>query len=187
MLTKYFEEIIDIPFSAELETELDEIAEHKANKVAIIDKFYEPFAKSLDVADKEIEAIEAPIEVSDVPCDKCGRMMVFKQGRFGKFLACPGFPECRNTKPILNRIGIKCPECDGEVIERKTKTRRIYDGCDNYPNCKFTSWDKPTEKHCLKCNTVMLERIEKGGNKKLYCANEACENTIATKKRKVDK
>ena len=184
MLTNYFKDIIDIPFSAELETELDEIAEHKADKTKILEKFYVPFSKLMEKADKEIEAVEAPVEVSDVKCEKCGRMMVIKQGRFGKFLACPGFPECRNTKPILHKIGVKCPECGGEVIERKTKTRRIFYGCANYPECKFTSWDRPTEEKCPKCGKVMLERIEKNGNKKLYCSNETCENGLHIKKGK---
>jgi len=143
-----------------------------------------PFSKLMEKADKEIEAVEAPVEVSDVKCEKCGRMMVIKQGRFGKFLACPGFPECRNTKPILHKIGVKCPECGGEVIERKTKTRRIFYGCANYPECKFTSWDRPTEEKCPKCGKVMLERIEKNGNKKLYCSNETCENGLHIKKGK---
>lgn len=185
MLTTYFKDIIDIPFSAELETELDEIAENHADKTKILEKFYGPFSKLMEVADKEIEAVEAPVEVSDIPCDKCGRLMVIKQGRFGKFLACPGFPECRNTKPILNKIGIKCPECGGDVIERKTKTRRIFYGCANYPTCKFTSWDKPTEEKCPKCGKVLFEKFEKNGNKKLYCANEVCENSSLVKKGKV--
>ena len=149
-----------------------------------LEKFYVPFSKLMEKADKEIEAVEAPVEVSDVKCEKCGRMMVIKQGRFGKFLACPGFPECRNTKPILHKIGVKCPECGGEVIERKTKTRRIFYGCANYPECKFTSWDRPTEEKCPKCGKVMLERIEKNGNKKLYCSNETCENGLHIKKGK---
>ena len=96
----------------------------------------------------------------------------------------PVFPECRNTKPILHKIGVKCPECGGEVIERKTKTRRIFYGCANYPECKFTSWDRPTEEKCPKCGKVMLERIEKNGNKKLYCSNETCENGLHIKKGK---
>lgn len=184
LLTTYFKDIIDIPFSAELETELDEIAEHQADKTKILEKFYGPFAKLMEKADKEIEVVETPVEVSDVQCEKCGRMMVVKQGRFGKFLACPGFPECRNTKPILVKIGVKCPECGGEVIERKTKTRRIFYGCANYPNCKFTSWDKPTEEKCPQCGHVLFERYEKNGNKKLYCANENCINGLKTAAKK---
>ena len=144
MLTKYFAGLISIPFSAEMENSLDEIAENHADKNEIIGKFYEPFSKDLEKADADIVAVELPVEISDVTCDKCGRMMVIKDGRFGKFLACPGFPECRNTKPILKKIGIKCPICGGEVIERKTKTRKIFYGCENYSKnsdgCSFLSW-----------------------------------------------
>ena len=182
MLTTYFKDIINIPFTANLETELDEIAEHEANKNQVLESFYEPFSHLLEKADKEIETVEAPVEVSDVKCEKCGRMMVYKQGRYGKFLACPGFPECRNTKPILKKIGVKCPDCGGEIIERKTKTRKIFYGCSNYPDCKFTSWDRPTEQRCPKCGHVLFERTDRNGDKKLFCTNEACEDAVKTYK-----
>ncbi|MBQ8417806.1 MAG: type I DNA topoisomerase [Phascolarctobacterium sp.] len=186
MLVKYFSGLISIPFSAEMENHLDEIAENHADKNEIIEKFYKPFSEDLEIADKDIVAVELPVEVSDVPCDKCGRMMVVKEGRFGKFLACPGFPECRNTKPILNKIGIKCPVCGGEVIERKTKTRRVFYGCENYSKdssgCSFLSWDKPTEEKCPKCGSMMLEHIEKTGRKKLYCSNQDCSNSKPVRK-----
>lgn len=174
MLKKYFTDLINIPFSAELESELDEIAEHHADKNQIIGKFYDPFAKHLEVADKEIEAVEIPVEVTDIPCDKCGRMMVVKQGRFGNFLACPGFPECRNTKPILKKIGIKCPECGSEVIERKTKKGKYFYGCEKYPECSFISWDKPSNEKCSECGKVLFEHAEKNGQIKLHCQNPEC-------------
>lgn len=174
MLKKYFTDLINIPFSAELESELDEIAEHHADKNQIIGKFYDPFAKLLEVADKEIEAVEIPVEVTDIPCDKCGRMMVVKQGRFGNFLACPGFPECRNTKPILKKIGIKCPECGSEVIERKTKKGKYFYGCEKYPECSFISWDKPSSEKCPECGKVLFEHAEKNGQIKLHCQNPEC-------------
>ncbi len=184
MLTTYFKDIINIPFTANLETELDEIAEHEANKETVLENFYEPFSHLLQKADKEIETVEAPVEVSDVKCEKCGRMMVYKQGRYGKFLACPGFPECRNTKPILKKIGVKCPDCGGDIIERKTKTRKVFYGCSNYPECKFTSWDKPTEEHCPKCGHILYEKTDRNGNKKLFCTNENCEDAVKTYKGK---
>lgn len=184
MLTTYFKDIINIPFTANLETELDEIAEHEANKETVLENFYEPFSHLLQKADKEIETVEAPVEVSDVKCEKCGRMMVYKQGRYGKFLACPGFPECRNTKPILKKIGVKCPDCGGDIIERKTKTRKVFYGCSNYPECKFTSWDKPTEQHCPKCGHILYEKTDRSGNKKLFCTNENCEDAVKTYKGK---
>lgn len=110
--------------------------------------------------------------------------MVYKQGRYGKFLACPGFPECRNTKPILKKIGVKCPDCGGDIIERKTKTRKVFYGCSNYPECKFTSWDKPTEEHCPKCGHILYEKTDRNGNKKLFCTNENCEDAVKTYKGK---
>lgn len=179
LLTEYFKDVINIPFSAALETELDDIAGHKEDKLAILKKFYEPFSKLLAIADKEIKQVDLPVEVSDVKCEKCGRMMVVKEGRFGKFLACPGFPECRNTKPILVKAGVKCPDCGGEVIVRKTKTGRIFYGCSNYPTCKFTSWDKPsaTEK-CPECGHYMVEHQERGGKVKLFCSNPKCPNAL---------
>lgn len=183
LLTNYFNDFIDIPFSAELESELDEIAEHKAEKNEVLQKFYEPFASLLAIADKELPIVEMPVEVSDIKCDKCGRMMVFKHGRFGTFLACPGFPECRNTKPILKKIGIKCPKCgQGEIIERKTKRGRIFFGCEKYPACDFTTWDKPIAELCPKCKSLQLEKTERNGNKKVYCSNEACANAKEKKK-----
>ena len=187
MLTKYFSGLINIPFSAEMENSLDEIAENHVDKNEIISKFYNPFIKDLEEAENAIGKVELPVEVSDVPCDKCGRMMVIKDGRFGKFLACPGFPECRNAKPILKKIGIKCPVCGkGDVIERKTKTRKIFYGCENYSKtgdgCSFLSWDKPTEKTCDKCGGMLLEHIDKARKKKLYCINQDCSNSKPVRK-----
>ena len=178
LLTNYFKSLIDIPFSAELESELDEVADNKLEKNEVLEKFFTPFSSALAVAEKEMPIIEMPVEVSDVQCDKCGRMMVYKHGRFGTFLACPGFPDCRNTKPVLKKTGIKCPKCEqGEIIERKTKRGRIFYGCERYPDCDFTTWDKPLKDKCSKCNGVMLEKSSKNGLKKAYCVNEACENS----------
>lgn len=174
MLKKYFTNLINIPFSAELESELDEIAEHHADKNQIIGKFYTPFAGLLEIADKEIEAVEIPVEVTDIPCDKCGRMMVVKQGRFGSFLACPGFPECRNTKPILKKIGVKCPECGAEIIERKTKKGKVFYGCEKYPECSFISWDKPSLEKCSECGKTLFEHAERNGKVELQCQNQEC-------------
>ena len=187
MLAKYFSGLINIPFSAEMENSLDEIAENHVDKNEIISKFYVPFSKDLEEAENAIGKVELPVEVSDVPCDKCGRMMVIKDGRFGKFLACPGFPDCRNAKPILKKIGIKCPVCGkGDVIERKTKTRKIFYGCENYSKtgdgCSFLSWDKPTEKTCDKCGGMLLEHIDKARKKKLYCINQDCSNSKPVRK-----
>lgn len=183
MLTEYFKGLINIPFSAELENHLDEIAEHKMSKEQVLHNFYDPFVKDLERANQEIPHVELPVEVSDIPCDKCGRMMIVKEGRFGKFLACPGFPDCRNTKAILKKIGVECPVCHkGEVIERKTKTGKIFYGCEHYPECDFTIWDKPLSEICEKCGSILVEHVERNGRKQKYCLNETCSNAKPMRK-----
>ena len=117
-----------------------------------------------------------PPEVSDVKCEKCGRMMVIKEGRFGKFLACPGFPECRNAKPILTKIGVACPKCGHELLERKTRTGKIFYGCEQYPECDFTTWDLPLNEKCPTCGAMMVEHTERSGRKKKFCSNPECAN-----------
>ena len=187
MLTTYFKDVINIPFSAELENELDEIAEHKIAKEETLNNFYQPFSKLLAEADKKIEKVKLQDEVSDVKCEKCGRMMVIKEGRFGKFLACPGFPECRNTKPILVKAGVACPLCGGEVIVRKTKTGRVFYGCSRYPDCKFTSWDKPSAEKCPVCGKYMIEHVQKGGQVTLYCSDPECPQGLPKRPAKAKK
>ena len=192
MLTQYFHNFIDVPFSAHMEKELDDISEHKTDKDTVLKEFYGPFEQALDVADKNIPVVEKPVIVSDVRCEKCGRMMVVKEGRHGKFLACPGFPECRNTKPILTKIGVKCPQCGGDLIERHSKTGRLFYGCANYPKCRFTSWDKPTNQVCPDCGSMMVEHVDRRGHKILHCSNEKCpnstlkRNTVETVKKEVN-
>ncbi len=176
MLAEYFTDIIDVEFSANMEKSLDDIAEGDKEKNEVLDRFYQPFAKTLAVAEDKIGTVEIPPEVSDIPCEKCGRLMVIKSGRFGSFLACPGFPACRNAKPILKKIGVPCPLCDGEVVERKTKRGRRFYGCEKYPGCEFVTWDKPTDQKCEKCGGIMAEHQEKSGKTVLQCINENCVN-----------
>ncbi|MGN8781657.1 DNA topoisomerase-1 [Acidaminococcus fermentans] len=182
MLTQYFSPFIDVPFSAHMESELDAISEHRTDKETVLQEFYGPFEKALKVADENIPVVEKPVIVSDVKCEKCGRFMVVKEGRHGKFLACPGFPECRNTKPILVKVGVKCPRCGGELIERHSKTGRLFYGCANYPTCRFTSWDKPTSEKCPQCGSMMVEHKERNGKTVLHCSNEKCPNASLRKK-----
>lgn len=178
MLEEYFQDIVDVKFTADLENELDEIAEGKVEKNHLLREFYDPFAKTLEKADEAIGHVELPEEVSDVPCDICGRMMVVKQGRFGKFLACPGFPECRNTKPLLIDTGVKCPKCGGAIVERKSHRGRKFYGCKNYPDCDYTTWDQPQQEKCPKCGAFMLKHHYKNGRALLYCSNDDCETRI---------
>lgn len=178
MLEEYFQNIVDVKFTANLENELDEIAEGKVEKNNLLREFYGPFETTLEKADEAIGHVELPVEVSDVKCELCGRMMVVKQGRFGKFLACPGFPECRNTKPLLVDTGVTCPKCGGSIVERKTHRGRNFYGCKNYPECDYTTWDQPLKENCPKCGAFMLKHHYKNGRALLYCSNDACETRI---------
>jgi DNA topoisomerase-1 len=163
LMSDFFPEILDVDFTAHMEEELDEVEEGKEDWVKVLDAFYRPFKKRLDVAEEEMKEVEIQDEVSDIPCEKCGRMMVYKMGRFGKFLACSGFPDCRNTKPIVKDTGVVCPSChEGKIIERRSKKGRIFYGCDRYPECEFISWDKPSAKRCPQCNGMMVEKRAKG-------------------------
>ena len=144
LLTDNFTDIINVEFTAKIENEFDEIAEGKEQWKKMIRQFYGPFKKELDKVEKNLEHVEIEEEVSDIPCDKCGRMMVYKYGRYGKFLACPGYPECKNTKPIIEYIDVPCPKCGARVQVRKTKKRRTYYICENNPkSCDYISWNKP--------------------------------------------
>ena len=178
MLKEYFKDIVDVKFTANLENELDEIAEGKVHKNQLLREFYGPFEQTLEKADEAIGHVELPVEVSDVRCEHCGRLMVIKQGRYGKFLACPGFPECRNTKPLLKDTGVKCPKCGGKIVERRTRRGRTFYGCENYPNCDYTTWDTPQQEKCEKCGSFLLKHHFKNGRGMLYCSNDACETRI---------
>ena len=173
LLKEHFTDIMDISFTANLEKELDEVEEGTADWVELIRKFYDPFAKTLEVAETKIGKVELKDEESDVPCDKCGRMMVIKQGRFGKFLACPGFPECRNTKAIVEDTGAKCPKCGNRVVARKSKKGRKFFACENSQECGFMTWDTPTKENCPNCGSFLGKRYSKKGNQYI-CSNEAC-------------
>lgn len=176
MLTEYFKGLINIGFTAQMEEKLDEVAEKKHTKDEVLSEFYGPFKKDLDHAGVAIPIVEIPLEVSDVPCDKCndGTMMVIREGRFGKFLACPNFPKCRNTKPILHPIGVKCPKCGANILERKSKTGKVFYGCEKYPECDYTTWDKPLNEKCPDCGAMMLEHVERNGSKRKFCSNPEC-------------
>ena len=174
ILSEFFKDVINEKFTADMEEKLDKIEEGTLEWKSVIRDFYGEFKKELEVAEKEMEQIEIQEEVTDIPCEKCGKMMVVKFGRYGKFLACPGFPDCKNAKPIIKDLGIDCPKCDGQVIERKSKKGRKFFGCSNYPDCDFISWDKPIKEKCPKCEGVLTEK----GNKKgtvVKCINPECD------------
>ncbi|MBP1175813.1 type I DNA topoisomerase [Paenibacillus sp. OT2-17] len=165
-MEEFFPEILNVEFTANMEGDLDHVEEGEGNWVKVLSDFYESFEKRLEVAEEEMKEIEIKDEVSDVICDKCGSQMVYKLGRFGKFLACSAFPDCRNTKPIVKDIGINCPTCgEGHVVERRSKKGRVFYGCDRYPECDFVSWDKPSIKPCPSCSSLMVEKRTKQGTK----------------------
>ena len=167
MMKKAFASIVDVNFTAMMEGLLDMVEEGKVHWKSVIENFYPDFEIAVKNAEKELEKIKIEDEVTDVICDECGRNMVVKYGPYGKFLACPGFPECRNTKPHFEKVGIPCPMCGGEVVLKKTKKGRKYYGCEDNPTCEFMSWQKPSKEKCPKCGSYMVEK----GNK-LLCSNE---------------
>lgn len=164
LMEEFFPEIVNAEFTANMEDDLDHVEEGKENWVDVIGEFYESFKKRLEVAEDEMKEIEIKDEPSDEICEKCGSPMVYKMGRFGKFLACSGFPECRNTKPIVKATGVECPKCGkGHVVERRSKKGRMFYGCDRYPECDYVSWDKPVPKPCPDCGGMMVEKRGKAG------------------------
>lgn len=177
LMKENFPDIVDVDFTAHMEDEIEDVADGTVSWKEIIRQFYGPFKKTLDEAEEKIGNVEIKDEESDVVCEKCGRKMVYKQGRFGKFLACPGFPECRNTKAIVNTIDAKCPKCGGKVIVRKSKKGVTFYTCENSPKCDFISWNEPTDEKCPKCgNSLMKVRAFKGRGPLSYkCFNEECD------------
>ena len=168
IMKKSFPGIVDVTFTANLESLLDTVGEGKTDWKSIVRNFYPDLDEAVKEAEKSLEKVSIADEVTDVVCEECGRNMVIKYGPHGRFLACPGFPECRNTKPYLEKAGVSCPLCGGEVVIRRTKKGRRFYGCEN-PNCDFMSWQKPSEKKCPECGSYMVER----GNK-LLCASDHC-------------
>ncbi|NLY74648.1 MAG: type I DNA topoisomerase [Firmicutes bacterium] len=174
LLKDKFAKIIDYDFTAELEELLDKIEDGEIDWVKVLEKFYQTFNQEVQEAKESLAKVEVPPEESDVRCDKCGRMMVYKYGRFGRFLACPGYPECKNTKAIRKTWNVKCPKCgNDEIVERKSKKGRVFYGCNRYPECDFLSWERPYQKGCPRCGSMMTV---KGGNldKKAVCLKEGC-------------
>lgn len=172
LMEEYFKDIVDAGFTANMENRLDDVEVGSQKWKNLISEFYGPFKKELDVADSAIEKIV----VEDVPtgelCELCGKPMVIKAGRFGDFIACSGYPECKNTKPIIKTIGVKCPNCGKDIVARKSKRGRLFYGCSGYPDCKTVFWNKPTDKRCPECNSILLEKKTK--NKNFVCSNEKC-------------
>ncbi len=159
LIVEYFPQIVDVKFTAGMEVQLDKIEDGEQDWIELIDNFYQPFQKDVEKAEEEMEKIEIKDEPAGFDCEVCGNPMVIKMGRYGKFYACSNFPECRNTKAILKKINVTCPTCEkGEIVERKTKRNRVFYGCERYPDCDFSSWDKPVGRSCPKCDEYLVEK-----------------------------
>lgn len=181
IMKKHFEEIVDVQFTAQMEKKLDDVEEGEKEWVTVMKEFYTRFIDVLKEAEDQIGPVEIPDEVTDILCEKCGRNMVIKHGRFGKFLACPGFPECRNARPILEEAGVKCPRCGGKVLIKKTRKGKKYLGCENNPTCPFMTWDKPSSESCPKCGNFLVKKFS-GRKVLLKCSNENCDFEKASEK-----
>lgn len=177
LLKKYFEQIINVGFTAHMEEELDEIEQGEDNYAHVLQEFYDVFKPEIDAAETNMEKITVAGQDSGQVCELCGAPMVYKFGRFGKFLACSNFPECRNTKAIVEDLGIICPKCGkGSLIKRKSKRGRTFYGCSKYPDCDFVMWNEPIDKKCSKCGSIMYVKHYKKGPDKIFCSNTECEN-----------
>lgn len=179
LLKEYFKDIIDIEFTAAMEERLDNIEEGEENWVSVLENFHGPFIETLDKAEKEIGSLQVADEVTEEVCENCGRNMVIKMGRYGKFLACPGFPECRNTRPLLEPTGVSCPHCQGELVLRRSKKGRTFYGCSKYPECSFVVWDRPSQEKCPLCNGLMVVKNVKG-QETTRCVNPDCQGAEKT-------
>ncbi|WP_078060470.1 type I DNA topoisomerase [Desulfotomaculum copahuensis] len=174
LLKKYFPDIIDVEFTAGMESGLDRVEEGELDWVQLLELFYPPFKATLERAEEEIGQMNVADEVTDEVCEYCGRNMVIKMGRYGKFLACPGFPECRNTRPLLEPTGVSCPRCTGELVLRRSKKGRKFYGCSRYPDCDFVVWDEPLKEKCPHCGGLMVQKAGRGQKAAPRCINPEC-------------
>lgn len=182
LMCEHFSDIADVKFTAGMEEKLDGVESGKDEWKTVIREFYGPFKIALDKAEKEIEIIDIPDEISDVKCDKCGALMVYKTGRYGRFLACPNFPACRNTKAIVEKIDVPCPKCGSALVKRKGKRGKTFYGCERYPDCDFVSWDKPKNIRCEKCGGMMVQKIGRNGSY-VICMDKDCGHILRNTKK----
>jgi DNA topoisomerase-1 len=180
LLVEHFPDIVDVGFTAQMEEELDDIAAGEKKIEPVLSRFYGPFEKTLDAASATIEKVKIADEPAGEDCDKCGRPMVIKLGRYGKFIACSGFPECRNAKPLLIKTGAACPSCGGDLVQKKTKGRRTFYGCSRYPECTFTTWNRPIAQPCPTCGGLMIQ----DSNRRIKCTK--CGYASATEEKEAD-
>ncbi|MGL5574941.1 MAG: type I DNA topoisomerase [Sarcina sp.] len=187
IISEYFKTIVDADFTASMESKLDSVEAGSLEWKEVVDEFFKPLSEDIKKAESEISKIVIEDKISDVPCDKCGRMMVIKHGRFGDFLACPGYPECENTKPIVEKVDAACPLCGGEVVVKRSKKGNRFYGCSNYPECNFVSWNEPSDVKCPKCNDLMVKKYSKARGQYLECVNKECKEKVDLPDEKDDK
>lgn len=186
IMSDYFKQIVDVDFTAGMERKLDNIEEGNEEWKKVVGEFFEPLQVAIEKAEKEISKVVIEDKVSDVPCDKCGRMMVIKKGRYGTFLACPGYPECKNAKPIVEELDVPCPKCGGKILSKRSKKGKKFFGCSNYPNCDFVSWNEPIKEPCPKCGSYMTMKFSKTKGNYAVCSNGECGNTMPLENDKLE-
>ena len=186
LLKEYFPKIVDTGFTAGMESQLDEISDGEVDWRELLREFYGPFIDLIARVEKEAERVKVPEEITDIACENCGAPMAVKHGRFGSFLGCTRFPECRTTKPIVKDAGVPCPLCEKPVIERKTKSGRMFFGCSDYPTCKFISWNKPINENCPICGSFMVEKKYKSKPEVHECGNPECPSRIGIPKEELE-
>ena len=174
IMSEYFKQIVDVDFTADMERNLDNVEEGSEEWRKVVAEFFNPLKVAIDKAEKEVSKVVIEDKVSDVQCDKCGRMMVIKKGRYGEFLACPGYPECKNVKPIVEELDVPCPECGKKIVVKKSKRGKKFFGCSGYPDCKFVSWNEPVKDKCPECNSYMVKKYSKKTGDYIQCSNSEC-------------
>ncbi|WP_252238528.1 type I DNA topoisomerase [Clostridium sp. VAP51] len=186
IVSEYFTQIVDADFTADMEKKLDNVEEGSESWTQIVEEFFTPLKIAIEKAEKEISKVVIEDKVSDVKCDKCGRMMVIKRGRYGEFLACPGYPECKNAKPIVEELDVPCPECGKTIVVKKSKRGKKFFGCSGYPECTFVSWYEPVKDKCPKCDSYMVLKYSKTKGKYIKCSNAECDYTKELKEDKTE-
>ncbi|WP_315077000.1 type I DNA topoisomerase [uncultured Clostridium sp.] len=186
IVSEYFTQIVDADFTADMEKKLDNVEEGSESWTKIVEEFFTPLKIAIEKAEKEISKVVIEDKVSDVKCDKCGRMMVIKRGRYGEFLACPGYPECKNAKPIVEELDVSCPECGKTIVVKKSKRGKKFFGCSGYPECTFVSWYEPVKDKCPKCDSYMVLKYSKTKGKYIKCSNGECDYTKELKEDKTE-
>ena len=182
IVSEYFKQIVDADFTAEMERNLDSIEVGKEEWRKVVGEFFAPLQVAIEKAEKEISKVVIEDKVSDVPCDKCGQMMVIKHGRYGNFLACPAYPECKNAKPIVEEIDTPCPKCERKIVVKKSKKGRKFFGCSGYPECDFVSWNEPVKEKCPECKSYMVLKYSKAKGNFIQCSNKECNHKIEVTK-----